>query len=287
MKKLILTTLVAFCLTVSASAQLLYKVTADSVAKPSYIVATHDLLNPMGYVGAINGLTDAMTNTEQVFFDVDRTAIDAALKEAQQLPAGKTLASLLNDKQIQLLDAFLKKYTEVSWKSPYNQKRYNGRTPIAVMKDFIQLLFVSSHMGEYDPTHTFAEYFEAQAKKNGEPVGGIIPADQYLLLVKSLPVEMQAKGLVKFLEHQDEALAVIDKSVEAYKAKDMDAASAVLNSVLGQMGAGSLLAEPVKTMEKTLRDKPTLFALPCYLLGGEQGIISQLKADGYRVEAVD
>ena len=98
---------------------------------------------------------------------------------------------------------------------------------------------------------------------------------------------MQAKGLVKFLEHQDEALAVIDKSVEAYKAKDMDAASAALNSVLGQMGAGSLLAEPVKTMEKTLCDKPTLFALPCYLLGGEQGIISQLKADGYRVEAVD
>ena len=38
MKKLILTTLAAFCLTVSASAQLLYKVTADSVADRKSVV---------------------------------------------------------------------------------------------------------------------------------------------------------------------------------------------------------------------------------------------------------
>ena len=81
MKKLILTTLAAFCLTVSASAQLLYKVTADSVAKPSYIVATHDLLNPMGYVGAINGLT-----AEQQ---------DAAVKINQAIDAQRAQSFLL------------------------------------------------------------------------------------------------------------------------------------------------------------------------------------------------
>lgn len=287
MKKFILTVLAAFCLTMGASAQLLYKVTADSLAKPSYIVATHDFLNPMGYVDRINGLKEAMTETEQIYFDIDRSANATALKEAAQLPSGKTLASLLNDKQTQALDAFLKKYTEVSWKSSYNQKRYNGRSPLAVMKDFVQLLFVANHMGEYDPTHTFAEYFEAQAKKNSEPTGGIIDTEKYIQLVKSMPLETQAKLLALFLDHQDQVLAVVDKTVDAYKAKDMDAASAAITGTLNMIGAGSLLATPVKGMESVMHDKPTFFALPCYLLGGEQGIISKLKADGYNVEAVD
>ncbi len=287
MKKIILTALAAFCLTMGASAQLLYKVTADSLAKPSYIVASHDFLNPMGYVDRINGLTEAMTETEQVYFDIDRSANDALLKEAEKLPAGKTLASLLNEQQVKQLDQFLKKYTEVSWKSAYNQKRYNGRTPIAVLKDFTQLLFVANHMGEYDPTHTFAQYFEAQAKKNNEPTGGVIDAKEYAQLIKSVPMEMQAKAFTIFFDHQDEILNAIDKSVDAYKAKDMDAAAAALGGALMPMGSGLVTQETTKVMEKALCDKPTLFVLPCYMLGGEQGIISKLKAQGFSVEGVD
>ncbi len=287
MKKIILTALAAFCLTMGASAQLLYKVTADSLAKPSYIVASHDFLNPMGYVDRINGLTEAMTETEQVYFDIDRSANDALLKEAEKLPAGKTLASLLNEQQVKQLDQFLKKYTEVSWKSAYNQKRYNGRTPIAVLKDFTQLLFVANHMGEYDPTHTFAQYFEAQAKKNNEPTGGVIDAKGYAQLIKSVPMETQAKAFTIFFDHQDEILNAIDKSVDAYKAKDMDAAAAALGGALMPMGSGLVTQETTKVMEKALRDKPTLFVLPCYMLGGEQGIISKLKAQGFSVEGVD
>lgn len=287
MKKIILTALAAFCLTMGASAQLLYKVTADSLAKPSYIVASHDFLNPMGYIDRINGLTEAMTETEQVYFDIDRSANDALLKEAEKLPAGKTLASLLNEQQVKQLDQFLKKYTEVSWKSAYNQKRYNGRTPIAVLKDFTQLLFVANHMGEYDPTHTFAQYFEAQAKKNNEPTGGVIDAKEYAQLIKSVPMETQAKAFTIFFDHQDEILNAIDKSVDAYKAKDMDAAAAALGGALTPMGSGLMAQETTKVMEKALRDKPTLFVLPCYMLGGEQGIISKLKAQGFSVEGVD
>lgn len=287
MKKIILTALAAFCLTATASAQLLYKVTADSLAKPSYIVATHDFLNPMGYVDRIDSLKEAMTETEQVYFDIDRTANDAQLKEAEKLPAGKTLGSLLNPQQIQQLDQFLKKYTEVSWKSAYNQKRYNGRTPIAVLEDFTQLLFVANHMGEYDPTHTFQQYFAAQAKKNNEPTGGLIDAKEYAQFIKSVPMDMQAKAFTIFFDHEKEILDAIDKSVDAYKAKDMDAATAALGGAMMPMGIGLLTQETTQVMQRVMRDKPTLFALPCYLLGGEQGIIGKLKAQGFHVEGID
>ncbi len=287
MKKIILTALAACCLTVGAQAQLLYKVTADSLAKPSYIVATHDYLNPMGYVDRIDSLKEAMTETDQVYFDIDRTANATQLKEAEQLPAGKTLASLLNAQQIQQLDQFLKKHTEVSWKSSYNQKRYNGRRPLSVLKDFMQLLFVSSHMGEYDPTHTFAQYFEAQAKKNNEPTGSVFYPDQYMDFIKNVPLNEQAQMLVDFLEHPDKALANIDKTVAAYKAKDMEAASTALERQVGEERVDELLDEPTETMVRVMHEKPTLFVLPCYLLGGEGGILNRLKDAGLQVEGVD
>ncbi len=287
MKKLLLTTVSAFALTMSASAQLLYKVTSDSFAKPSYIVATHDFLNPMGYVDHIDSLKEAMTETEQVYFDIDRMANDTQLKEAEKLPVGKTLASLLNEQQVQLLDQFLKKYTEVSWKNPYNQKRYNGRTPVAVLEDFTQLLFMANHMGEYDPTHTFAQYFAAQAKKNNEPTGSLIDVKDYIQLVKSVPMEMQAKALTLFFDHQQEILDAIDKSVDAYKSKDIDAAAAAFSGAMGPTSCGFLTQESTKVMEQVMRDKPTLFVLPCYVLGGEQGILSKLKAQGLHVEGID
>lgn len=287
MKKIILTALAVCCLTVGAQAQLLYKVTADSLAKPSYIVATHDFLNPMGYVDRIDSLKEAMTETEQVYFDIDRVANAAQLKEAEQLPAGKTLGALLNTQQIQQLDQFLKKYTEVSWKSAYNQKRYNGRTPIAVLEDFTQLLFVANHMGEYDPTHTFQQYFAAQAKKNNEPTGGLIDAKEYAQVLKSVPMEMQAKAFTIFFDHQQEILDAIDKSVDAYKAKDMDAAAAAFGGAMGPASGGLLTQEATKAMEQVMRDKPTLFVLPCYVLGGEQGILSKLKAQGFSVDGID
>ena len=66
MKKTIITLLLACMCTLGANAQLLYKISGNGLEKPSYIIGTHHLANT-GFINKIPGVTDALTNTEQMY----------------------------------------------------------------------------------------------------------------------------------------------------------------------------------------------------------------------------
>ncbi len=281
MKKILIIVMAICCLAVKAKAQLLYKISGDSL-KPSYIIASHPYINPLGVVANVSAVKDALTNTEQLVEDMNRTPYASAISDAECLPGDKTLSSLLTPAQVKLLDAFLKKYTEVSWNSPYNQRRYNGKMPLAVLSDFYKLLFVANHMGEYDPTHSFNEYFEAQARRNGEPVYGLTDADEYINTLKAIPLDKQTAELVAFLENTNAALFKVDKSVVAFDNKDMDA-SAANPLTIGTMPDIKAWTSKMLTF---MSAKPTFFVLPASTLGGHDGILATLKAQGYTVESV-
>lgn len=281
MKKIILMAVALLGLLANAQAQLLYKVTVDSVTKPSYIVATHDLVNPLGIVEGIDGLKDALTNTEQLYVDTYTSPYKTDIEASYNLPAGKKLGSLLTATQTTLLDKFLKKYTEVGWAAPYSQKRYGGKTPLYVLREIRKLLFVANHMGEYDPTHTFNEYFEAQAKVNGETISSLTPVDSFIAQQKRIPMDTQVKKLVSFLENEDAELTNIDRTVEAFKRGDMDGAATAAGTANAPKNEAWLT-----TITTAMKEKPTFFAIPCQQLGGTNGILNSLKAEGYQVEGV-
>lgn len=281
MKKIILMAVALLGLLANAQAQLLYKVTVDSVTKPSYIVATHDLVNPLGIVEGIDGLKDALTNTEQLYVDTYTSPYKTDIEASYNLPAGKKLGTLLTATQTSLLDKFLKKYTEVGWAAPYSQKRYGGKTPLYVLREIRKLLFVANHMGEYDPTHTFNEYFEAQAKVNGETISSLTPVDSFIAQQKRIPMDTQVKKLVSFLENEDAELTNIDRTVEAFKRGDMDGAATAAGTANAPKNESWLT-----TITTAMKEKPTFFAIPCQQLGGTNGILNSLKAEGYQVEGV-
>lgn len=279
MKKLFFSLVALFFMNLGASAQWLYKISGDSLSEPSYLVASHELINPLGIVTKMDSLTMAMNNIKQVYFPVNRTPYAEAIADAKKLPAGKTLSGLLTPAQNSLLDAFLKKYTEVSWKSPYNQRRYNDKMPLAVMEELTKLLFVANHIGDYDPTHSFEQYFEAQAKANGDPIYGLMPIDNYLNRYKDTPLDKQVEQLVSFLENEQSRLTAIDKVVGAYKAQDMGAVAAYCQN----KSCNQCSTDRIDKMDAAMKQSPTLFVLPCQWLGGENGLLSALKSKGYTV----
>lgn len=279
MKKSILFLIAVFAYSLSANAQWLYRVKRDSLTH--YVVATHSLVNPLGVVSQIEGLTEAMTHTKGLVLDVQRLANSTLLTEARRLPTGKSLASLLTPEQLGLLDGFLKKYTEVGWKSPYNQRRYNDKVPAAVREELEKLLFVANHMGEYDPTHSFEEYFVAQANKNGDPVRAVEPVDSFIKTTYQAPLKEQTKALTDLLENEAAVLAVIDGTVEAFLSGDLEG--------VARLSAHSLVRKRAAAWWphlQTFMHQPTLFALPCEALGGADGLLAKLKEAGYSVEPV-
>ncbi len=281
MKKFILSlTLLCGCV-LGSQAQLLYKVSKDSSdVKPSYIVASNRLINPMGTITQVSELRNAMTDTDQMYFEVNTAAYANSLKDAKKLENGKTLLSLLTPAQQTKLNAFLKKYMEVDFRSSYVQKKYGNLTPAALMEDMEQLLFVANHMGMYDPTHTFDQYFEAQAKANNETVGGLSDVDAYINATYKSDLKQQVARLVEFLDNEPTELAKLNKAVGAFKAQDVDAAAKATGAHVSQATLEAWAAK----VQTVMAEKPTFFVVDAANLGGENGLLQLLRNAGCKVE---
>lgn len=281
MKKFILSlTLLCGCV-LGSQAQLLYKVSKDSSdVKPSYIVASNRLINPMGTITQVSELRDAMTYTDQMYFEVNKAAYQETINGAKKLADGKTLLSLLTPAQQTKLNAFLKKYMEVDFRSSYVQKKYGNLTPAALMEDLEQLLFVANHMGQYDPTHTFDQYFEAQAKANNETVGGLSDVDAYINATYKSDLKQQVARLVEFLENEPTELAKLNKAVGAFKAQDVDAAAKATGAHVSQATLEAWAAK----VQTVMAEKPTFFVVDAANLGGENGLLQLLRNAGCKVE---
>ena len=86
MKRLILSLSLLCGSVLGMNAQLLYKVSKDSAdQKPSYIVASCKLMNPMGTISQVGGLKKALTDTDQMYFEVNKSAYANTLGEAKKL----------------------------------------------------------------------------------------------------------------------------------------------------------------------------------------------------------
>ena len=281
MKKFILSlTLLCGCV-LGSQAQLLYKVSKDSSdVKPSYIVASNRLINPMGTITQVSELRNAMTDTDQMYFEVNKAAYQETINGAKKLADGKTLLSLLTPAQQTKLNAFLKKYMEVDFRSPYVQKKYGNLTPAALMEDMEQLLFVANHMGMYDPTHTFDQYFEAQAKANNETVGGLSDVDAYINATYKSDLKQQVARLVEFLENEPTELAKLNKAVGAFKAQDVDAAFKATGAHVSQPTLEAWAAK----VQTVMAEKPTFFVVDAANLGGENGLLQLLRNAGCKIE---
>ena len=281
MKKFILSlTLLCGCV-LGSQAQLLYKVSKDSSdVKPSYIVASNRLINPMGTITQVSELRNAMTDTDQMYFEVNKAAYANSLKDAKKLENGKTLLSLLTPAQQTKLNAFLKKYMEVDFRSSYVQKKYGNLTPAALMEDLEQLLFVANHMGMYDPTHTFDQYFEAQAKANNETVGGLSDVDAFINATYKSDLKQQVARLVEFLENEPTELAKLNKAVGAFMAQDVDAAAKATGAHVSQATLEAWAAK----VQTVMAEKPTFFVVDAANLGGENGLLQLLRNAGCKVE---
>lgn len=283
MKKLVLSLALLCGGFLGTQAQLLYKVSKDSTdLKPSYIVASSRMLNPMGTITQVGELKNALTHTEQVYFEVNKGAYASSLNDAKKLEGGKTLLSLLTPAQQAKLNAFLKKYMEVDFRSSYVQKKYGNLTPVALLEDLDQLLFVANHMGQYDPTHTFDQYFEAQAKANNETIGGLSDIDAYVNATYKKDLKAQVAQLVSFLENESTELAKQNKAVDAYGAQDLDAVSQASSDKVDK----ALLATWAEKMQTVMAEKPTFFVVDAANLGGQEGILQLLRQAGYQVEGL-
>lgn len=300
-KRLLAATVLAVLTVTSASAQLLYKISGKDLKAPSYIIGTFHLANAT-FVDKIAGVKDALTATDQVFGEVpfDDMLNPDSLKVMQatmMLPDGQTLKTVLSAEQYKKLDAVLTQMMGVGLSNPQVNAQMGKMSPAALSAQLQVLMFMQKHMGEFDPSHGFDQYFQTQAKHNNEPIGGLeTVAFQTALLYKSYDMQRQVEQLMCMIDNMDFYEKIAEKMAQAFYAQDIDALKAAMEEKLGNtcdatpkewaQFIDNRNADWVRKMPAIMAAKPTFFAVGAGHLPGPKGVLQLLKDIGYTVEAV-
>ena len=301
MRRIIITAMTTVMAITGASAQLLYRISGKDLTKPSYIIGTHHLAN-VGFVEKVPGLKEALTETEQVYGelkwdDLMRPDSMKVMKESMMLNDGKTLKDVLSAEAYKKLDNYLKKTMGVGLSHPQVAAQMGKLKPAALTSQLTVLMYMQRHMGEFDPSSTFDQYFQAQAQKNNETVGGLETIGfQTDILFKSKSIIRQAEELICLIDHEEQNADLMDEMTEAFYAQDLD----VLKKVMDTKISDKCDATPEEKarlidnrntdwatkMPDIMKARPTFFAVGAGHLPGDKGLLKLLREAGYTVEAV-
>ena len=301
MKKVLTTALMLALTSMTASAQLLYKISGNGLEKPSYIIGTHHLAN-VGFVNQISGVTEALTETDQVYGELvwdTMTNIDSlkAVQNAMTLPAGKTIKDYLTPDEYKRLDAFMVAKMGTGLSNPMVASKMGNLTPMALVTQFQLLLYMTKHMGEFDPSSTFDQYFQAQAKKNGLPCGGLETLQKQIdVLYKGKPMSRQVEELMCFIDNENFNSQMMEDLTSAFYAQNLETLKQVMDRKLGgkcdstpeeeDMLINNRNADWVAKMPGIMTSKPTFFAVGAAHLPGDKGVLQLLRNAGYTIEGV-
>ena len=283
---------------VSMNGQLLYKISGNGLEKPSYIIGTHHLAN-VGFVEKINGVKEALTETDQVYGELKWDALTnpdtlQIMQQKMTLPEGKTLKDILTADQYKRLDAFMTAKLGAGMSNPMVASQMAKLTPMALVTQFQVLLYMMNHMGEFDPTSTFDQYFQAQAEKNNLPCGGLETVSFQAEVLYGTPMERQVENLMCLVDNQEFTSQMMEEMSKAFYAQDLDALKKAMDVKLGTScdstpeEEAALIdnrnADWLTKMPAIMQAKPTFFAVGAGHLPGEKGLLQLLRNAGYTVE---
>lgn len=288
MKKTLLSILTVGLLATSATAQdksLLYEVTGNGLAQPSYLYGTFHLLCPTDLV-ITDATKKAVTDTQQLYLelDFDDPAMMQGMMKAMMMSDGKTVKDYLSADDYAVLEKYF------SEKLKMNPAQTSRMTPIA-LTSMLYMTLLPCQMASYDLT------FMQMAVKDKKEVLGLESLDAQLAALNTIPVEEQLKGLVETTRKPEEAKAEFAKFIETYKSQDLDKLQEAMRS--SKHGGGSDFAKYeddllgkrnvnwIPVIEKAAKDKPTFFAFGAGHLVGDKGVIKLLRNKGYSVKAVN
>jgi hypothetical protein len=272
---------------------LLWKVSGNGLAKPSYLFGTHHLI-PITFLDSVSGIHDAFENTEQAVGELDMgnmSQMQMKIMGESTMPAGITFDSFLSATDVTLLDSILTRLMGVGLGQL-------GTLKPALLSNLISVTLYQQYYPSLSSGKSLDQYFQEEALKRNRPVIGLESTeDQIHVLLNSQTLDRQAELLICMVKHPELLKEQMDKLQVAYHAQDIKALLELYEEEMPDDPCPSTEEEKNllnrdrnrKWLEKLpamMADKPSFIAVGCLHLPGKDGLIEGLKKLGYRVEAV-
>lgn len=300
MKKNVVLFVVALALSLSAHAQLLYRISGNGLAKPSYVLGTYHLAAAT-FVDSIPGFHEAMQGVEQacgevVMDNMNSPEMAQKMMAAMMLPEGKTIQGMLTTEQLDRLNALMKQLMGADLNTPMVGHQLGKMSPAALTTQLSLLMYM-----KFNPLANVQDGIDSHvqqlAKQQGKKVKGMETIDEQIhILFKSQTLERQLQLLMCMVKHQDYQLQMAQQIVKAYYAQDLDSILEITDMKFNddcdstEEEENTLIygrnANWVKAMPAIMAETPTFFAYGAAHLAGEKGVLQLLRNAGYTVEPV-
>lgn len=273
----------------STHAQVLYRISGNAVAAPSYILATNRMVD-MTFLDTIPNVFKCFADCNKVLTEFamqDYEAI-AALRQAALLPDSVKLQNFYTDEQYQEIDEGLRINLGMGldklgrMKPSYLAEMYRNE----LMKRWL----------DYDEERSMETFFEKVALQSNIPVYGLddVGETMYMLFDRE-PFHWQCEELLKVVEYPEKEVRFERSILEMYRygrladmayfVKAPDNQTSISFSdykVYSQRNK-----QWVKRLTPYLKEGRAFITLNAIYLGGDDGLLAQLKAAGFRVKAVN
>ena len=282
-------TFVLCTLSLCTSAQLLYEISGNGTNQKSYLLATNRYVD-MQFLDTIPNVFACFGKCHKVLTEFamqDYEAI-AALRQAAILPDSIKLSNFYSEKEYEFIDDALRITLSMGldklcrMKPAYLTEMY--RTEL--MKQWLQ----------YDEQRSMESFFESVAAERNIPVVGLddVGETMYILFDRE-PFHWQCSELLKVIEYPENEV----KQERAIKALYLNGLlTDIAYQVSGPDNTTSISFSDyqvycqrneqwVKKLKNDLKEGACFITLNAVYLGGEKGLIEQLRNAGYRVRPVN
>lgn len=270
-------------------AQVLYRISGNAAAAPSYILATNRNVD-MTFIDTIPNAFKCFAQCNKVITEFamqDYEAI-AALRQAALLPDSVRLRNFYSEEEYQTIDDALR----INLGMGLDQL---GRMKPSYLAEMFRNELMKRWLN-YDEDRTMETFFEKVALETDIPIIGLddVGETMYMLFDRE-PFHWQCDELLKVVEYPEKEVRLERQLKEMYQyGRLTDMAYLVKapdNLTLLSYSDYQIYAKRNKQWTKRLtpylKDGKAFITLNAIFIGGEDGLIAQLKAAGYRVKAVN
>ena len=276
----------------AANAQLLWKVSGNGLARPSYILGTYHLA-PAAMIDDIPGMQQAFEGCDIVIGEVDQGVLTKpdmmlAMAQAMMAPSDSTLDKLFTPEKINVIEQIYNKYCSSLGIPFILMKRFKPAAVSFLIAQAKELQRVT----DADPAQLIDMAVQLRGNKMGRPTMGLETIDEQIGFLFSSPIDMQANRLLELCENDDLAESQSNELCEAYMSQDLDRIEKMFfDPDLVEMDQDEMKTLVVDRnnnwMEKLVKMMPERACLVVVGAGhliGDKGLLQQFRDRGYTVE---
>ena len=285
-------TLAVVMLALASQAQLLWKVSGNGLARPSYIMGTYHFA-PATMMEKIPDMNQALEGCDVVVGEIDKEEMMSGETQmkmgmAMMAPPDSTLDKLFTAEEYAVIEKVFDKYFG---NMGVKLSQMNMLKPSAISVQ-MQALQAVKYFPNFNENELIDMAVQSRANEMGRPSIGLESVDEQVELLFNTPLSEQAKGLLDACEKDELFVVQSSALVEAYMSQDLAKIEEVMtNPEIGGDDAEAMDAliydrnrDWAEKLDKMIPERAALVCVGAGHLPGDQGLLQLLRNRGYTVE---